>query len=78
MPEISRFYGIKIKMYFNDHAPPHFHAEYQGKIGKYEIDPVRLLEGKIPPTAHKLVLQWAKLYKKELITNWKLSKRKQS
>jgi len=56
MPEISRFYGIIIKMYFNEHNPPHFHVEYQGFKAKIEIN-TRILEGKMPKTAINLTLQ---------------------
>ena len=63
-------------MYYNDHTPAHFHAEYQGKIGKYNINTLKLFEGKLPPIAHKLVLQWAKKHQNELRRNWKLSKDK--
>lgn len=72
MPVISRFLGIIIMMYWNDHNPPHFHAKYK----EYEIiiyieDGV--IEGKFPKRALKLVLEWLDLHKKELLDNWHLS-----
>jgi hypothetical protein len=69
MPVISRFLGIVIAMYWNDHNPPHFHAKY----GSYEVlvsieDGV--IEGKFPPRALQLLLEWLKLHKSELLENW--------
>ena len=51
MPEISRFYGIVIKMFFQDHAPPHFHAEYQENEAVFEIETLRIREGELPNKA---------------------------
>lgn len=70
MPEISRFYGITIKMYFQDHNPPHFHAEYQGMKAEYDIRNLDILEGRLSNRAHALVLEWASQHKDELIENW--------
>lgn len=70
MPEISRFYGIIVRMYFNDHNPPHFHVEYQGFRALYEIQTLDILEGSLPKRAHALVLEWASLHKGELLKNW--------
>ena len=69
MPEISRFYGIIVKMYFNEHNPPHFHLEYQGFKAKMEIDSGRL-EGTMPKTAISLTLQWLDEHRQELLENW--------
>jgi hypothetical protein len=70
MPEISRFFGIVIYMNFNEHNPPHFHAKY----GKYEIsiciNDFRVLDGKLPPKAYLLVVEWAMFHKEELLSNW--------
>ena len=71
MPEISRFYGIIIKMYFQDHAPPHFHAEYQNSKAEYDIQTLDVIAGGLPPRAHALVLEWASLHRMDLINNWK-------
>ncbi|MEM8893758.1 MAG: DUF4160 domain-containing protein [Bacteroidota bacterium] len=73
MPEISRFYGIIIKMYFVDHNPPHFHAFYQGEQAEYEITTLDVLAGKLPSRAHAMVLEWASSDKKELLANWQRS-----
>ncbi len=70
MPELSRFYGIIIRMYFMDHNPPHFHAEYQGFRAEYNIKTLDLIVGKLPHRAHALVLEWASEHKKELLDNW--------
>ena len=69
MPEISRFLGIVIAMYYRDHAPPHFHAQY----GDFDVI-VRIsdgsVEGKFPRRALNLVLEWYNLHKAELADNW--------
>lgn len=70
MPELCRFYGIIIRMYFMDHNPPHFHAEYQGERAEYDIRTLELLAGRLPHRAHTLVLEWASLNRQELLTNW--------
>jgi hypothetical protein len=70
MPEICRFYGIIIRMYFVDHNPPHFHAEYQGYKAEYKIKTLDILSGNLPPRAHAMVLEWASQHKEELLDNW--------
>lgn len=70
MPEISRFFGIMIAMYYNDHEPPHFHARYGGHAATFAVDEYRLLEGKLPPRVLGLVSEWAALHREELIENW--------
>ena len=70
MPEISRFYEIIIKMFFNQHNPPHFHMEYQGFKAKIEIN-TGIVEGKMPKTAISLALKWLDEHKIELLENWK-------
>jgi len=70
MAQISRFFGIIIWMYYDDHNPPHFHACY----GKYEVEirikTIEILQGELPPRALGLVIEWAALHKKELMNNW--------
>jgi hypothetical protein len=56
MPTISAFYGILIRMFFNDHAPPHFHARYGEFEATIDIDTLEVLEGKLPPRALSLAL----------------------
>lgn len=73
MPEISRFYGIIIRMYFKDHNPPHFHAEYQGRMAEYDIRTLDVIAGGISSRAHAMVLEWASKHKEELLHNWELA-----
>jgi hypothetical protein len=70
MPEISRFYGIIIKMYFVDHNPPHFHAEYGEHVAEYDIHSLKIIAGKLPSRANALVLEWASIHRDELMRNW--------
>ena len=70
MPEINRFFGIVIKMYFNDHTPPHFHAEYGEHIAELNIDTLDILHGYLPQRVLGLVLEWAVLHRAELRSNW--------
>lgn len=72
MPTISRFYGIVIRMYFSDHAPPHFHAVYGGEEAVIAIGSGALIRGRLPARALGLVRQWAALHHDELMTNWAL------
>ncbi len=73
MPEISRFLGIVIAMYYNDHAPPHFHARYGGNEIRVKIDTGEILSGSFPRRAQNLVLEWLKLHRSELIEDWQLA-----
>jgi hypothetical protein len=66
MPEISRFFGIVIVMYYNDHEPPHFHARYGSQRAKLLIDPPMLMSGDLPPRALGMVIEWATLHQDEL------------
>jgi hypothetical protein len=70
MPEISRFLGIVITMFFGDHAPPHFHARYGDHKATFMIDPVSLLTGELPARVVALVTEWAVLHQDELRANW--------
>jgi hypothetical protein len=72
MPVISSFYGILIKMYFGDHHPPHFHAEYAEFSAQISIVDFAILNGYLPPKAFSLVVEWANIHQNELIENWKL------
>jgi hypothetical protein len=75
MPEISRFYGIIIAMFFDDHNPPHFHARYGNDNVVISIESLQVLEGHIPYRALGLVMEWAYQHKKELLIDWNLAKR---
>ena len=70
MPEISRFYGIVIRMYHNDHAPPHFHAYYSGDMALVDINTLAAFHGHLPPRALGLVIEWASIHQKELLALW--------
>jgi len=72
MPEISRFYGIIIQMFFNDHNPPHFHVQYGDFKAIVNIND-EVIEGHMPKRALKLVFEWMELHKEELIENWILT-----
>ena len=66
MPELCRFYGIVIQMYFGDHPPPHFHAMYGGDKAVVDIESLAFIEGSLPPRARGLVIEWATLHQDEL------------
>jgi hypothetical protein len=72
MPTISKFYGILIRMYFNDHSPPHFHAEYGEHKAIVAIEQLTVTEGRLPRRAQQLVLDWAELHQQELLEDWRL------
>lgn len=78
MPEISRFYGIVIKMFFNEHNPPHFHAFYGEHETLVEIQSLAVIAGGLPPRAMGLVIEWASLHKQELIADWERARSHQS
>lgn len=73
MPEISRFLGITIAMYYKDHSYPHFHAKYAGQTGVFSITDLRLIEGNLPKRVLALVLEWAFEHRNELTENWELA-----
>jgi hypothetical protein len=70
MPEISRFYGIVIKMFHNDHQPPHFHAEHGEDQMIVAIDTLAVIAGKLRPRATGLVMEWASQHQDELRRVW--------
>ena len=74
MPEISRFYGIVIKMFFDDHEPPHFHVEYAEHQAGVGIETLALIGGTLPPRALGLVAEWAALHQEELREAWQRAK----
>jgi hypothetical protein len=73
VPEISRFLGIIVTMYYKDHAPPHFHAKYGEFLLSVEIE-TGVLTGHFPKRALRLVLEWYELHKTELIEDWRLAR----
>jgi len=72
MPTISTFYGILIRMFFNDHAPPHFHARYGEFEATIEIASLAIIEGQLPRRALSLVQEWAIIHRGELLEDWRL------
>ena len=77
MPEICRFLGIIIAMYYNDHSPPHFHARYGEAKAEIEIQTLTVLSGKLPPRALGLVIEWASQHQEELLMDWELARQHQ-
>ena len=63
MPEISRFLGLIITMYYSEHPPPHFHVRYGGHKAVFAIEPLLVLQGSLPPRVHGLVIEWAALHR---------------
>jgi hypothetical protein len=72
MPTISRFYGIIIRMFFDEHAPPHFHAVYGEFTAEVAIATLEVLAGGLPRRALVLVLEWTALHRSELLEDWEL------
>lgn len=73
MPELSRFFGIIIRMYVELKAPhhtPHFHAYYQEEVAIYGLDPIELISGGLGKRQRRLVEAWAELHQSELATDW--------
>ena len=74
MPEISMFFGIVIRMFFNEHNPPHFHAFYGGDGALIDINTLSVFAGHLPPRALGLVIEWATLHQRELLDDWELAR----
>lgn len=71
MPEISRFFGIVIKMYWDEHNPPHFHAFYGEEQVLIDINALSVFAGRLSPRALGLVIEWATVHQQELIEDWR-------
>jgi hypothetical protein len=78
MPEISRFLGIVIKMFFDDHNPPHFHAEYGSDTALIDIRNLYLFAGRLSPRVTGLVIEWATLHQQELLADWERARAQQT
>lgn len=80
MPELSRFLGIVIRMYFaeKEHNLAHFHAAYNEYEASFSIDPLEQIEGKLPPRIYGMVMEWALIHQKELMENWNRLKNEQA
>jgi len=70
MPELSRFFGIVIRMFYSDHEPAHFHAIYREYEALIEIETLSVFRGSLPRRALALVLEWAALHRAELREDW--------
>ena len=70
MPELCRFYGITIRIYYADHHPPHFHAIYGEHTAVVSIETLALIGGELPPRALGLVTEWAARHREELRDAW--------
>jgi phosphomannomutase len=74
MPQISHFFGIIIRMFYDEHNPPHFHAQYAEYNCCIGIQTLAVMEGVFPPRALGLVIEWATIHKDELLKNWERMK----
>jgi hypothetical protein len=74
VPEISRFFGIVVRMFFNDHEPPHFHVSYGEFEALIEVGTLAIYRGELPRRALALTLEWAALHRAELYEDWRLAK----
>ena len=74
MPEISRFYGMVIRMFYDDHNFPHFHVQYGRQRASIGLEPLTLLRSTLPPRAERLALEWAELHLEELMVDWNLAR----
>jgi hypothetical protein len=77
MPEISHFFGISIKMFFGDHIPPHFHAEYGEYKAQVDIRSHVIIAGDLPPRVLGMVVEWASQHQDELVELWELASKNQ-
>jgi len=77
VPEVSRFFGIRILMYYQDHQPPHFHARYADHRASIEIESLALMAGDLPGRALGLVIEWARLHRSDLVDDWERARQAQ-
>jgi hypothetical protein len=74
MPELSRFLGMVVSIYFDDHNPPHFHVEYNDNEALISINDLSVIKGNLPPRVMGLAMEWARLHQNELLENWNMVK----
>jgi hypothetical protein len=77
MPELARFFGLIITMYWNDHPPPHIHVRYGSQRALIDIETLSIIAGSLSPRALGLVIEWAALHRAELLTNWERARARQ-
>lgn len=70
LPTIAYFLGISVRMFFNDHDPPHFHVRYQGYRARVRISDGEMIDGRLPPTVARLLKEWTALRRDALTRNW--------
>lgn len=73
MPTICEFFGIVVRMYYDDHNPPHFHAFYGGEQAIFSIETLELMEGSLSRRAKVMVIEWALEHRQELLADWALA-----
>jgi hypothetical protein len=78
MPTISRFYGIVISMFINDHPPPHFHATYGEHEASVSIHTLDVVNGYLPRHARRLVREWGFAHRAELLDNWRRARARET
>lgn len=76
MPEICRFLGIIITMYYDEHNPPHFHVRYNEHKAEIAIETLAILAGRLPPRVLGLVMEWAAAHQAELMEDWALAQQR--
>jgi len=74
MPEICRFFGIVIRMYYDEHNPPHFHAEYGDDEAQINILTLAVINGNLSSRTLGLVIEWASMHREELLHDWELAR----
>lgn len=74
MPELCRFFGITVLIYFDDHSPPHFHVRYNDDKASISINDLAIVTGNLSPRTLGLVKEWAELHRAELLDNWNMIK----
>lgn len=77
MPEICRFLGVVVAVFYDDHNPPHFHVRYESDKAIIDINELTIRDGKLPPRVLGLVIEWATLHQEELRKEWELARDKQ-
>lgn len=78
MPEISRFFGIVIAMFFDDHNPPHFHARYGKERAAIDMRTLQVMDGALSPRALGMVIEWATQHRSELLEDWERARSRQA
>lgn len=74
MPTIAYFLGIAVRMFFNDHDPPHFHVRYQGFRARVRIADGEVIDGRLPPTVTRVLKEWTALRREALMRNWQAAR----